>query len=215
MIIGLYCNSKIPGLEWMSEYCFTSISACSAQSWQYHDRRKPEAGTMPYSYFEWLQGFFIVHSTIGSTVPPSFEQFGALYMHNHENKYPARWGFEPGTSRLQALVDTNEPSGSAFRLRMSWSDKENKYSGVFLILLPPPKRLCFWSCWIICLAVYLSDSRIIYRLINGFAWNFDQRWVSGQSITFGNDPDYDSYPGCGLRSGSLGGGFQSLADCLV
>ena len=23
---------------------------------------------MPYSYFEWLQGFFIVHSTIGSTV---------------------------------------------------------------------------------------------------------------------------------------------------
>ena len=27
---------------------------------------KPEAGTMPYSYL--LQGFFIVHSTIGSTV---------------------------------------------------------------------------------------------------------------------------------------------------
>ena len=23
---------------------------------------------MPYSYFEWLQGFFIVHNTIGSTV---------------------------------------------------------------------------------------------------------------------------------------------------
>ena len=48
-----------------SEYCFTSLSA---QSWQYRDRRKPEAGTTPYSYFEWLQGFFIVHSTIGSTV---------------------------------------------------------------------------------------------------------------------------------------------------
>ena len=47
------------------EYCFTSLSA---QSWQYRDRRKPEAGTTPYSYFEWLQGFFIVHSTIGSTV---------------------------------------------------------------------------------------------------------------------------------------------------
>ena len=39
-----------------------------AQSWQYRDRRKPKAGTMPYSYFEWLQGFFIVHSIIGSTV---------------------------------------------------------------------------------------------------------------------------------------------------
>ena len=24
----------------------------NAQSWQYRDRRKPEAGTMPYSYFE-------------------------------------------------------------------------------------------------------------------------------------------------------------------
>ena len=31
----------------VSEYCFTSLSA---QLWQYRDRRKPEAGTMPYSY---------------------------------------------------------------------------------------------------------------------------------------------------------------------
>ena len=31
------------------EYCFTSLSA---QAWQYQDRRKPEVGTMPYSYFE-------------------------------------------------------------------------------------------------------------------------------------------------------------------
>ena len=35
---------------------------------QYRDRRKPETRTMPYSYFEWLQGFFLVHSTIDSTV---------------------------------------------------------------------------------------------------------------------------------------------------
>ena len=49
----------------MYEYRFTSLSA---QSWQYRDRRKPEAGTIPYSYFEWLQVFFIVHSTIGSTI---------------------------------------------------------------------------------------------------------------------------------------------------
>ena len=47
------------------EYCYTSLSA---QSWQYRDKRKPEDGTMPYSYFEWLQGLFMVHSTIGSTV---------------------------------------------------------------------------------------------------------------------------------------------------
>ena len=34
-------------------------------------------------------------------------------MHNHDDKYPARPGFEPGTSRLQAPVDRNEPYGSA------------------------------------------------------------------------------------------------------
>ena len=42
-----------------------------------------------------------------------FEQFGALYMHNHDDKYPSRLGFEPGTPSLQAPVNTNEPSGPA------------------------------------------------------------------------------------------------------
>ena len=32
-------------------------------------------------------------------------------MLNDNDKYPARPGFEPGPSRLQAPVDTNEPSG--------------------------------------------------------------------------------------------------------
>ena len=41
----------------------------------------------------------------------AFEQFGALYMHNHDDKYPSRPVFERGTPRLQAPVDTNEPSG--------------------------------------------------------------------------------------------------------
>ena len=53
--------------------------------------------------------FFIVHSTIGST----FEQFGALYLHSHDDKYPSRPGLEPGTPSLQAPVDTNKPSGPA------------------------------------------------------------------------------------------------------
>ena len=30
-------------------------------------------------------------------------------MHNHNDKYPFRPGFEPGTPRLQAPVDTNLP----------------------------------------------------------------------------------------------------------
>ena len=43
----------------------------------------------------------------------TFGKFGPLYMHNHDDKYPFRPGFEPGTPRLQAPVDTNEPSGPA------------------------------------------------------------------------------------------------------
>ena len=43
----------------------------------------------------------------------TFEPFGALYMLSHYNKYPVRPGFEPGTLRLQAPVDTKEPSGPA------------------------------------------------------------------------------------------------------
>ena len=43
----------------------------------------------------------------------AFEQFGELYMHNHDDKYPSKPGFEPGTPRLQAPVDTIEPSGPA------------------------------------------------------------------------------------------------------
>ena len=40
-------------------------------------------------------------------------------MHNHYDKYPERPGFEPGTSRLPASVDTNEPSGKI----SAWSAK--------------------------------------------------------------------------------------------
>ena len=42
----------------------------------------------------------------------AFELFGALYVHNHDDKYLSRPGFEPVTSRLQAPVDTNEPLGN-------------------------------------------------------------------------------------------------------
>ena len=51
-----------------------------------------------------------MHSTIGSTTLHAFEQFGALYMHGHDDQYPSLPGIEPGTPRLQDPVDTNEPS---------------------------------------------------------------------------------------------------------
>ena len=51
-----------------------------------------------------------MHSTIGSTVHSMPLNSLEHYMHNHEDKYPARPGFEPGTSRLQAPVDIKEPA---------------------------------------------------------------------------------------------------------
>ena len=43
----------------------------------------------------------------------AFKQLGVLHMPFHDDKYPARLGFEPGTSRLQAPVDAEKPSGLA------------------------------------------------------------------------------------------------------
>ena len=97
--------SKTHIIGTLSEYCFTSPSA---QSWQYRDRRKPEAGIMPYSYFERLLYSAQYHRQHGTL--HAFEQFVALYMENHDDKYLARPGFEPGISRLLASVDTNKPS---------------------------------------------------------------------------------------------------------
>ena len=48
-----------------------------------------------------------------------FEKFWALYMHSHDDKYPSQPGFEPGTSWLQAPVDTNELSGPAILLSVA------------------------------------------------------------------------------------------------
>ena len=92
----------------MSEYCFTSLSA---QSWQYRDRRKTKAGTMPYSYFEWIQGFFIVNITIDSTVlsRPLNSLDHCICTTTMTNILPDRdlSLVPPG------YKDTNEPSGSA------------------------------------------------------------------------------------------------------
>ena len=42
-------------------------------------------------------------------------------MHNHDDKYPPRPGFVPGTSRLQAPIDTNEPPGPISIEFKAWS----------------------------------------------------------------------------------------------
>ena len=74
--------------------------------------RQKETRSRDYSYFEWLQGFFIVHSTIGSTVH-SMPLNSLVHCICTTTMTNIRPGFETGTSRLQAPVDTNEPSGPA------------------------------------------------------------------------------------------------------
>ena len=54
------------------------FTVLSTQSWQYRNRRNPKSGLCP-SLIKWLQGFFLVHSTMDFTVH-SFEQIGALYI---------------------------------------------------------------------------------------------------------------------------------------
>ena len=51
--------------EWILIY-----ASLSAQSWQYRDRRNPKPGLCP-ALIEWIQGVFIVHSTVDSTANSS------------------------------------------------------------------------------------------------------------------------------------------------
>ena len=55
-------------------------------------------------------------------------------MHNCDDKYP---GFEPGTCKLKAPVDTTEPSGQAKRVRLNSNNTFLLWSVFFLL---PPTR---------------------------------------------------------------------------
>ena len=70
----------------------------------------------------------------------SFEHFGALHMHNHDDKYPPRPGFEPGTSRLQSPVGEGPrvvASTSAFPARVRGSGPGG--SEETIMFLPHPR----------------------------------------------------------------------------
>ena len=78
--------------------------------------RQKEARSRDYALLLFRVNSRVLHSALyhrEHCTLHAFEQFGALYMYNHDDKYPARPGFKPDrpTSRLQAPVDTNEPSG--------------------------------------------------------------------------------------------------------
>ena len=96
---------------------------------KYRDRRKPEAGTMPYSYFEWLQDFFIVYSTIDSTVhsmPLNSLEY-CICTTTMTNIWPARdsnlvpSGYKPQSIRI------NRPSWP-----VSWERTTNARNGLYI-----------------------------------------------------------------------------------
>ena len=93
-----------------SEYCSTSLFA---QSWKYHDRRKPEVGTILYSYRMTPRVLYSAQYHRQHCALQAFEQFGALYMHSLDNTHPTRPGFETRTSEFRATTAPNEQSGPA------------------------------------------------------------------------------------------------------
>ena len=83
------------------------------------------------------------------------EQFEALYSSNHDVKHPARSGFDPGTSRLQAPVDTDEPSGPAL------------FSSTLLRLSSKPIECCCYNVGPLsghCQAQHHSYIGLVYRV---------------------------------------------------
>ena len=95
----------------VSEYCFTSLSAHSRQ---YRDRRKPEVEIRPYSYRMTPRVLYSAQYHRQRCTIQAFEQFGALYVHNPDDKHPTRSGFE--SSEFRATTGPNEPSGQTRKL---------------------------------------------------------------------------------------------------
>ena len=91
-----------------SEYCFTSLSA---QTSQYRDRRKPEVGTILYSYRMTSKILYSSQYHRQHCALQAFEQFGALYTHSLDGTHHTRPGFEASTSEFRATTGPNEPSG--------------------------------------------------------------------------------------------------------
>ena len=90
------------GLTDIHSHCATGAMSCPVnhQEWQcimlyiafctimtISRHKEVGTGSMHYSYFKWLQWFFKVHSTIGSTRLPGKAVYIALrcFLHNHGN----------------------------------------------------------------------------------------------------------------------------------
>ena len=96
------------GVEWTNKCILLSVAFCTimAISRQKEDQSRDHALLLFRTTLRVLYSaqYHRQHCTLHA-----LGQFGTLCMQNHDDKYPARPGFAPGTYKLQAPVDTNEP----------------------------------------------------------------------------------------------------------
>ena len=72
-------------------------------------RQEEASSPMPYSYRLTLTVLYSTQYHRQHSTLQAFEQFGALYMHNLDDRYPTRPIFEPSTSEFRATTRSNEP----------------------------------------------------------------------------------------------------------
>ena len=88
--------------SWMSEYCWTSL----AETWGRY------CALLFWNKFNGIVFKITLHHRQPYTLHVS-EQFGALYMHNHNDRHPNRPGYKPSSSESKA----NQPSLSSVNSR--------------------------------------------------------------------------------------------------
>ena len=123
--LSSYCCLSLHGTRWQNIWILLYVAFCTIMVIS----RQKEARSRDYALLLFRMTSRILYSAQYHRqycTLQAFEQFRALYMHNHDDKYPARAGFEPGTSRLQAPVDTNEPPGRSRWQKgiLSYKDKQ-------------------------------------------------------------------------------------------
>ena len=124
----------------IASLCFTHIMAISRQN-----EAQIRTSLVPVFLNDFKDSFWIVHVTVGSNARAILLNglehcIGLTQPHHHDEKHPARPGFEPGTSKLRA-TELNEPSESAY----SAAPIENSSDNWLLIALKVkecPKTCC-------------------------------------------------------------------------
>ena len=136
---------NIPRIMWIEWVNFALRRFLHNHGWQYRHRKKPEFWTLPYTYriqsLSTSRFLYGTHDHRQHCTPQTFEQFGALYMHNPPppaDKHPTWPGFEPSTSEFLATCGSNEPSGTA-----------EAYIYIY-IYGRFPRKWCIWNLFWIC-----------------------------------------------------------------